>query len=112
MRSKFQLNEGEIQKIINLHKTAILKENGKNIINEENTVKIKTQQVLFTPAIDYLDDDMKFFKGTTFKPSTKIKNSLICVRCNKNIELMGRYMDPMKLSNHHKHQIKFFSISF
>ena len=35
MRSKFQLNEGEPQRILNLHKTAILKENGKNNIGEE-----------------------------------------------------------------------------
>lgn len=35
MGSKFQLNEGEVQRILNLHKTAILKEN-KSIISEAN----------------------------------------------------------------------------
>ena len=36
MRNKFTITEGEVQRILGLHKQAILKENGKNILNEDN----------------------------------------------------------------------------
>jgi hypothetical protein len=44
MRNKFTLNEGEVQRILGLHKQAILKENGKNVLNEETTKTSYTTQ--------------------------------------------------------------------
>jgi hypothetical protein len=37
MRNKLNLKEGEVQRILSLHKNAILKESGKNILNEQDT---------------------------------------------------------------------------
>ena len=79
MRNKFTLKEGEVQRILELHKQVFLKENGQNILNEEDTVTIKGESNLFEPS-GGLSDRLKFYKGTTFKPSTKIKNSLVTTK--------------------------------
>lgn len=79
MRSKFQLNEGEVKRILNLHRNAILKET-KQIIEEAETVTIKTDKVEFNVKGDNLGDNLRLFKGTTFKPSEKIPNSLITTK--------------------------------
>jgi hypothetical protein len=80
MRNKLNLNEGEIQRILSLHKNALLKESGKSILKEENTVTLKAPTTTFEPKGSWSNDDLKLYKGTTFKPSTKIKNSLITTR--------------------------------
>lgn len=79
MRSKFQLNEGEVKRILNLHRNAILKET-KQIIEEADTVSIKTDTVEFDQKGDYFGDQLKLFKGTTFKPAEKIPNSLVTTK--------------------------------
>jgi hypothetical protein len=80
MRNKLNLKEGEIQRILGLHKNAILKESGQNILNEESTVSLKATTTTFEPKGSWSDDDLKLYKGTTFKKSNKIKNSLITTR--------------------------------
>jgi hypothetical protein len=80
MRNKLNLKEGEVQRILSLHKNAILKESGKNILNEESTFTLNAAATRFEPKGSWSDDDLKLYKGTTFKKSTKIKNSLITTR--------------------------------
>jgi hypothetical protein len=80
MRNKLILKEGEVQRILSLHKNAILKESGQNILNEESTFTLKSAATTFEPKGSWSDDDLKLYKGTTFKKSTKIKNSLITTR--------------------------------
>jgi hypothetical protein len=80
MRNKLNLKEGEVQRILSLHKNAILKESGKNILNEESTFTLNAATTRFEPKGSWSDDDLKLYKGATFKKSTKIKNSLITTR--------------------------------
>ena len=80
MRNKLILKEGEVQRILSLHKNAILKESGQNILNEESTFTLKAAATTFEPKGSWSDDDLKLYKGTKFKKSTKIKNSLITTR--------------------------------
>jgi hypothetical protein len=78
MRNKLNLKEGEVQRILGLHKTAILKESGKSILKEENTWTMKVHTDL--EQKDGEGPIIKLWKGTTFKPSTKIPNSLVTTR--------------------------------
>jgi hypothetical protein len=80
MRNKLILKEGEVQRILSLHKNAILKESGQKIINEESTVTVKTPELIFEPRGSWSEDPLKLFKGTKFKKSTKIPNALITTR--------------------------------
>lgn len=80
MKNKLNLNEGEVQRILSLHKNAILKESGQKIINEESTVTVKTPELEFEPKGSWTDNPLKIFKGTKFKKSTKIPNALITTR--------------------------------
>ena len=84
MGSKFQLNEGEVQRILNLHRTAILKEN-KSIISEADTFKTVSPLEL-DPSQGYDNYDGIKIWGAEFKPSTKIKNSLVTT---KQITIQG-----------------------
>ena len=79
MRSKFQLNEGEIQRILNLHKAAILKENKFIIAEEENTFKAVSPLQL-EPSKGWGNANGIKIWNAVFKPSTKIKNSLITTK--------------------------------
>ena len=78
MRNKLNLKEGEVQRILGLHKIAILKESGKSILKEENTWTMKVHTDL--EQKDGEGPIIKLWKGTTFKPSTKIPNSLVTTR--------------------------------
>lgn len=77
MGSKFQLNEGEVKRILNLHKKAILKENNYQILNEQQTFSLKINTDFDPSSSNNFKYDLRLYKGTTFKPSTKIKNSLV-----------------------------------
>ena len=80
MRNKLNLKEGEVQRILSLHKNAILKESGKNILNEESTFTLNSD-VKFKPSgTNPSSNKIRLHKGTTFKVSTKIKNSLVSTK--------------------------------
>jgi hypothetical protein len=80
MRNKLNLKEGEVQRILSLHKNAILKESGKNILNEESTFTLKSD-VKFKPSeTNPSSNKIRLYQGTKFKVSTKIKNSLVSTR--------------------------------
>ena len=77
MRKKFTLKEGEVQRILGLHKQAILKENNYQILNEQQTFSLKINTD-FDPSSSNSDEyDLRLYKGTTFKLSTKIKNYFV-----------------------------------
>lgn len=80
MRNKFTLNEGEIQRILGLHKKAILKENNYQVLNEEQTHSLKINCDFESSSSNSEDYTLRLYKGTPFKPSTKIKNSLVTTR--------------------------------
>ena len=77
MRNKFTLKEGEVQRILGLHKQAILKENNYQILNEQQTFSLKINTDFDPSSSNSEEYDLRLYKGTTFKPSTKIKNSLV-----------------------------------
>jgi hypothetical protein len=65
---------------LGLHKQAILKENNYQVLNEEQTFSLKINTD-FEPSSNNSEEyDLRLYKGTTFKPSTKIKNSLVTTR--------------------------------
>lgn len=74
MKNKFTITEGESQRILGLHKKAILKEN--NLLNE-NTVALSASENSFSPYGSWSRDPLVLYKGTTFKVSPTIKNSLV-----------------------------------
>ena len=80
MRNKFTLKEGEIQRILGLHKQVFLKENGQNILKEESTVTIEDTLTFDPSSKNESEDELQIYKGTKFKVSTKIKNSLVTTR--------------------------------
>lgn len=80
MKNKLNLNEGEIQRILSLHKNAILKESGQNILNEENTFTLPTSSEFKASSVNPSSGRLKLYKGTKFKVAKNIKNSLITTR--------------------------------
>lgn len=80
MKNKLNINEGEIQRILGLHKRAILKENGQNILNEENTFTLPTSSEFKASSVNPSSGRLKLYKGTKFKVAKNIKNSLITTR--------------------------------
>jgi hypothetical protein len=80
MRNKLNLKEGEVQRILGLHKQAILKENNYQVLNEEQTFSLKVDTD-FDPSSNNSEDyTLRLYRGTTFKPSPNIKNSLVTDR--------------------------------
>ena len=70
MRNKFTITEGESQRILGLHKQAILNENGQNILNEENTKTSYTTKKWNELELNTTYDEQGFRyaipKGTVF----------------------------------------------
>ena len=80
MRNKFTLKEGEVQRILGLHKQAILKENNYQLLNEEQTFSLKINSDFKPSSSNSEDYTLRLYRGTTFKPSPNIKNSLVTDR--------------------------------
>ena len=74
MKNKFTITEEEKCRILNLHESAILKEN--NLLNE-NTVALSASENSFSPYGSWSRDPLLLYKGTTFKVSPTIPNSLV-----------------------------------
>lgn len=74
MKNKFTITEEEKCRILNLHESAILKEN--NLLNE-NTVALSASENSFSTYGSWSKDSLRLYKGTTFKVSPTIKNSLV-----------------------------------
>lgn len=81
MKKKLNINEGEIQRILGLHKKAILEESKFIIAEEANTFKVvsplKLEPTIGMSSSSY--DGIKIWNAV-FKPSTKIKNSLVTTK--------------------------------
>lgn len=67
MKNKFTITEEEKCRILNLHESAILKENSQNILNEEKTYTFKSKELFFKQKDGGLNARLKLFKGTTFE---------------------------------------------
>ena len=80
MRNKFTITEGEVQRILGLHKQAFLKENVQNILNEEKTYTLQSKELFFKQKDGGFNSKLKLFKGTTFKVWPEVKDSLITTR--------------------------------
>jgi hypothetical protein len=80
MRNKLNLKEGEVQRILGLHKQAILKENNYQLLNEEQTFSLKINSDFKPSSSNSEDYTLRLYRGTTFKPSPNIKNSLVTDR--------------------------------
>jgi len=80
MRNKFTITEGEVQRILGLHKQAFLKENVQNILNEEKTYTLQNKELFFKQKDGGYNSKLKLFKGTTFKVWSEVKDSLITTR--------------------------------
>ena len=79
MRNKLTIKEGEIQRILGLHKKAILKENKSIVAEAENTFKVVSPLQL-EPTKGWGNANGIKIWNAVFKPSTKIKNSLITTK--------------------------------
>jgi len=74
MKNKFTITEEEKCRILNLHESVFLKEN--NLLNE-NTVALSASENSFSPYGSWSRDPLLLYKGTTFKVSPTIPNSLV-----------------------------------
>ena len=89
MKNKFTITEGEVQRILGLHKQAILKENGKNILNEDNCKNKNPYNALTDGGLNWKKERQKWVdancKGTTpcILGNSKTNNNLKNAFCDK-----------------------------
>jgi hypothetical protein len=108
MRNKFTITEGESQRILSLHKKAILKENGQNILNEENC-KNKT------PFNALTDGGLNFKKERQKWVAANCNGTTPCILGNSktNINLRNAFCDktwPTNQNNSNKYTFDFDAI--
>jgi hypothetical protein len=108
MRNKFTITEGESQRILSLHKKAILKENGQNILNEENC-KNKT------PFNALTDGGLNWKKEKRKWVDANCNGTTPCIFGNSktNINLRNAFCDktwPTNQNNSNKYTFDFDAI--
>ena len=108
MKNKFTITEGEVQRILGLHKQAILKENGQNILNEDNCKNKNPYNALTDGGLNWKKEKRKWV-------SANCNGTTPCIFGNSktNINLRNAFCDktwPNNQNNSNRHTFDFDTI--